>query len=422
MSLDIVFDHIIIGGGLSGLFQARLILQHYNNQTTSTRQPPKIAIIEASPRLGGRIYSPNDHDMGGTWIWPRNDNRVLSLCRELGITKFENNDYFFGGVDARFSEEGTIIDLSKFSGHDDGGDLHNHLPEQLRFIGGSEQMTNGIMKEFPPQSVMIYCQHQVITIDEDHSIPSNNEKSRPKSIVITKKLQAITNDGDHQRVTFIGKTVTFAMPPRLIITQNIDFRGKFYNPVKQRQEIMKGTPIWMETASKVFLTYKKKLWNDNQLPFGFMHRSMIYDVSNDNQKFQDDKSCHHTLCIFFQAGTPTPITNESLQKTYLPVLSQMLDSRLATQLSHSQIHNWIEKPFTSSYHSNQGQIIASNSSIENASMPPSFLFGNRELQKPINNIFFSSTETERENGHMEGALKAGERAASQVIKYITDSS
>ena len=51
-------DLLIIGAGLSGLYAAYLLQDKYN-----------ITIIEARPRIGGRIVTIDSNDLGPSWVW-----------------------------------------------------------------------------------------------------------------------------------------------------------------------------------------------------------------------------------------------------------------------------------------------------------------------------------------------------------------
>ena len=496
----ICYDYIIVGAGLSGLYQARLILKHYlklqkqqqqqaqtpSSTSSSTCCIPKILILEANHRLGGRIYSPNNHDMGGTWVWPYNDKRVIQLCLDLKITLFESDAAADDTTTTANNNNHAVVDIAKLNKGNNNNFLESY--SQLRFIGGSEQMIHGMVHEIRKDSksigavvleegdvedcVTILCDHQVHGID--HYDKNNTNVQTTRSDDYIKVL--VTNLNTREEVYFMGKTITLAIPPR-IIARDIEFHPSTLLST-QLKSIMSNTPIWMENASKAYLTYKEKLWNSSLVPCN-IHGSFVFDVSNDNHhhdhiirmtntgsiqhhhnhntkgKEKDNKEVntghhhrhHHnnmyTLCIFQVGGSTLSsspiITKESLLKTYLEPLSQRLDdSRIISDLYDCQIQNWSLERFTSSL------LIIDNNNNNSSSqtrttydeyqsvLPPSFLFGNSELRKPLSsmsssinshgnnnyNIFFSSTETEQEHGHMEGALKAGERVAVQAMKYV----
>ncbi len=68
-----VWDVAIVGGGLSGLVSAFHLLEASSGL--------KIILFEASERIGGRLYSKNGFDLGGTWSWPDHDQRVIAIAK-----------------------------------------------------------------------------------------------------------------------------------------------------------------------------------------------------------------------------------------------------------------------------------------------------------------------------------------------------
>lgn len=67
----------IVGGGLSGLALARAL-------RTEGRE---VTVLEARSRAGGRVLSPDGHDLGPSWIWPQN-HRMRALLDRLGLRSF----------------------------------------------------------------------------------------------------------------------------------------------------------------------------------------------------------------------------------------------------------------------------------------------------------------------------------------------
>ncbi|MFI9503285.1 flavin monoamine oxidase family protein [Nocardia sp. NPDC052566] len=83
------FDVVVVGAGLSGLVAARRLWQ---------RGIRRIVVFEAAKRVGGRVVNQRvDADTivegGGQWAGPSQD-RVLALARELGVPTFPS--YFQG--------------------------------------------------------------------------------------------------------------------------------------------------------------------------------------------------------------------------------------------------------------------------------------------------------------------------------------
>lgn len=78
-----MLDTIIIGGGFSGIAAARIL----HNSGKSFK------VLEARERLGGRVYTKRFEngqylDFGGQWIGPTQD-RMYALCKEYGVDNYE---------------------------------------------------------------------------------------------------------------------------------------------------------------------------------------------------------------------------------------------------------------------------------------------------------------------------------------------
>jgi monoamine oxidase len=79
---------VIVGGGLSGLYAARLL----------AAAGADFILLEARERLGGRILSVaadgkpaaghDAFDLGPSWFWPDMQPMMAGLVEELGLTAF----------------------------------------------------------------------------------------------------------------------------------------------------------------------------------------------------------------------------------------------------------------------------------------------------------------------------------------------
>ena len=79
-AVDVV-DVVVVGAGLSGLAAARNVVQ----------RGASVLVLEANPRVGGRVWSANvadaHIDLGGTFVGPTQD-RIIALADEVGVRRY----------------------------------------------------------------------------------------------------------------------------------------------------------------------------------------------------------------------------------------------------------------------------------------------------------------------------------------------
>jgi len=344
------YDVIIVGGGISGLYTASLLSKH---------DPAlKIQVLEARDRLGGRLYSPNGHDMGGTWSWPHSDFHVNELANQLKVSSF----------------------------FDDG--LNK---EQVRFLGGTQQLVIKLAEEVQKFKEVEIKLNQFIHLINSSSVDDNQ-------VVRIKATQLTTNTEEE----YTTKYVVLAIPPRLI-TSKIKFEPSL---PKNKVDIMNGTSTWMAGASKVFLEYQIPFWrrSNQSLPFSLSNGIMVYDASQDALE-------KYVLCAF-HAGRPTQVDMDYIKVHLLETLTSIFGSKIR-ETNHIYYCNWLEDVWTCD---NPLELKRYNRNC----MEDMHSLGNPLLRQPVNSIYFASTETEMEYGHIQGALKSGQRVFNQILSKINN--
>ena len=197
---------IIIGAGLSGLYLASLLQNHY-----------EITILEASERIGGRVLTTNGHDLGPSWVWPHHKD-VIALIQENGLELFEQ--YVKG--DALYE---TPSQCQRFT-------PPPAMPS-MRIKGGIIALVNAIHQKLDNVSIIYNAPVKNITQTSDH-------------------LDVRTSEGEYQA----DKVVVTAAPR---IGANI-----VYSPPLSQQTLqtLQTTHTWMGNARKVVITYEKSFWRD----------------------------------------------------------------------------------------------------------------------------------------------------------------
>jgi monoamine oxidase len=100
-------DVVVVGAGLSGLMAARRLVQ----------QGRSVLVLEARDRVGGRTLNHSLGggkvvEVGGEWVGPTQDH-VVALAKELGIATFKtyndgNNVYYANGLVTPYSSTGPL--------------------------------------------------------------------------------------------------------------------------------------------------------------------------------------------------------------------------------------------------------------------------------------------------------------------------
>lgn len=225
-------DLIIIGAGLSGLYVATLLQEHFN-----------ITILEARERTGGRIFTEEGHDMGPSWVWPHQRN-ILSLLSELGLEVF-----------SQYTKGEALYDSPS------GVQRFNSPPTapSSRVKGGLEKLIHALGEKL--NTKCIHTNEEVLSIREQNN-----------------KLLVQTNLEQYE-----ASYVLSTLSPRLAC-EHI-----FYEPALnvRTKEQMLQTPTWMGHTAKCVITFKNDFWREAGLS-GFVYSHLgplgeIHDASTHKQ-------------------------------------------------------------------------------------------------------------------------------------------
>ncbi|HFU73962.1 MAG TPA: FAD-dependent oxidoreductase [Helicobacteraceae bacterium] len=218
----------IIGAGLSGLYAAYQLQNHYD-----------VTLLEARSRLGGRIHTIDGFDMGPSWVWPH-QKQIIALIKALG--------------------------LELFSQHTEGNALyHTHqgvqqfMPQpaapSYRLKGGLSTLIEALSQHLTKAS--IHYNQEVLHIQKEEN-----------------KTLTVSTVTDH----FCSDFVIATLPPRLSGT----LRYTPPLPSTHLQQLLE-TPTWMGHTLKCVIHYETNFWRQTGLSgFVFSHEgplSEIHDAS-----------------------------------------------------------------------------------------------------------------------------------------------
>lgn len=447
-----LLDTLIVGGGFSGLAAARLL--HKANK--------KFLLLEARERLGGRTYTKyfvdgKYVDLGGQWIGPTQD-RMYELAKEYGVSWYET-----------YNEGKNILDLNKtirtYTGlipKMDVASLINidYLLKKLERLAqriplespwsasqASEwdrislaefvrkhSYTSGCYKVVRAGLETVYaCELNEVSLlhalfyirsgtnlNNLLSIKDGAQQHRIKGGMqllaeriaesfatsvnfncavkrVMQHVDGVTVEGDD--FSFKARNVIIAIPPVLIT--NIDFKPAL--PLHKTQLIQK---LSMGIVGKVLGVYEKPFWRDQ----GFSGQV----VSDEHAPFQTlfDSSpadgSYGVLMAFCIADRARDFFSKDVdtrRKVALNSFTKYFGETAATPLEYID-HCWADEAWSKGCY---------------AAYYPTGTWTNftNTLSQPTGRIQWAGTETSSVwYGYIEGAVRAGERAAYEILKDI----
>lgn len=214
----------IIGGGLAGLYAAKLL--HAAGIS--------FILIEARERLGGRILtteaartpSHDGFDLGPSWFWPEMQPQLAALVRELGLASFpqhNNGDVIF----ERMSRETPWRYRAT-----------HQEPQSMRLIGGTGSLITALDQHLPHDCIRLKTSVLHIAMDAT-------------------KVSLTLARPDGSQDTLLADQVIAALPPRLLAT--ISFSPAIDPATMQ---LWQETPTWMAPHAKFFALYDRPFWRD----------------------------------------------------------------------------------------------------------------------------------------------------------------
>ena len=212
-------DTIIIGGGLSGIYAAFLLVARKES----------LVLLEARSRVGGRILCLEHQgffaDLGPSWYWPMINPKITTLIQTLGLKGFPQ---FEKGL-SRFQAK---------DGHAETIEGYPMEPPGWRLTGGMIALIKGLCSRIPKD--VIRLNHPVCEIERlDHG-----------ALVTVGRLD------QEPKCRLKASRIILALPPRLAARSILFTPDLSYDLA---QAMLKAS-TWMAGQAKFFALYDKADW------------------------------------------------------------------------------------------------------------------------------------------------------------------
>lgn len=450
---DANLDVIVCGGGISGMTAAYRLHQ----------QGAKVAVLEASDHLGGRTVTMIDPsgvkiDLGGQFVGP-SQTHLLALARELGISTFKawsNGDSLvtFDGQSIRqpagemiLKDEAADAELAAILGKLDSLaqsvplEAPETAPEAAKWdaISVSSWIASNVSTSAvrnilnfsvaglfgcePAEISMLYFVYYIHHGDSFEMLLTTRgggqdarfhggtqqfstkmgEKIGLSNVLLSHPVSAIrqVNDGvvvEAGEKLLGAKFVVVAMPPGA--ADKITFEPRL--PV-DRRELQARSP--MGRYIKIIARYNRPFWKDRGLNGEvFSGNGFMFGVFDESE----DHANSHALVGFVAADKVIDmrkLTEAKRRNTILEELASYFGEAALSPIFY------VERDWTADPWSLGGPVAC----------PPVGALSRlgHALRQPVGAIYWAGTEAAPKwTGYMDGAVRAGERAAKLIVPQL----
>lgn len=361
-----IYDCVIIGAGLSGLYAA------YNLRKSGA----ECVLLEARDRLGGRIFSPKPttlttassarFDLGAAWVWPSFQPLLHQLIETLGLSVFP-----------QFTEGAALYQDHPLA---EAFQIQGPSPHEAskRLTPGTGYLIDALSTHIPPGHIRL--NHQVTGI-----------KTTGKNLTINVNHKDRTD-------TLAAHQVILAMPPRQIAA-HIQFTPDLPAALENWLET---TPTWMAAHAKLVTLYSHPFWREQGLSGECFSRNAplteIYDAS------PAQKGPYALFGFYgFNASERLDIGQQSLVNQGIAQLANLFGKQASEPLAYF-FKDWSRSPFT-----------ATPADQDGTRTHPEYGLGTLERGYWDDRLILAGSETAPlYGGYLEGALEAASLAVNLV--------
>lgn len=358
----------IVGGGLSGLVVAYRLTQLGIGFT----------LFEANSRFGGRILSTSlvegekyaiTHpaiDLGPSWFWPR-QSHIASLIQELGLAD---------SVYAQASAGDSVMEYG--DGTIESGRGSASMAGSYRLSGGLYHLIQRLIN-----AVAESATNSLIS-----NAPVKRIQRNASGLVSVVELESGLKEIGSQEIVL-------AVPPRLA-ARTIMFEPQLSS---EYTASLLSVPTWMAGQAKLVAVYDKPFWQDKGLSGDALSQlGPLVEIHDASPKSGGPYALFGFVGVpVAQRSNPDRIKAEAVSQ-----LTRMFGEQAANPVA-VHLKDWASESLTSIDLDQNAVHRHVSSAIDLTTVPGlDVIWAGTETAKSTNHT----------NGYLEGAVEAGERAAS----------
>lgn len=303
----------IVGAGLAGLYAHHLLRQHGVHDAL---------LLEARPRIGGRILSVNADaaggdpacrlDLGPTWFWPTLQPELSQLLDDLGLPRFAQHDNGHALLEHPGQPPQRIRGYAQ-------------AEPSLRLLGGLAALTDRLAADIPKHQQRLGHRVQALHLGAD-------------GVVVTGTHPADPDPAAPGRPLCVADQVLLALPPRLAA-------GLHVAPALPAalQRAWQDTGTWMAPHAKYLPVFEQPFWRDQGLSGAAQSRQgpmvEIHDASVPGGP----------AALFGFIGVPAQArarVSEATLRAHCRAQLVRLFGPQAAQARSEHLKDWAQDPFT----------------------------------------------------------------------------